>query len=702
MKLERAVVSNFRRLDRVKIQFEDNETIFVGSNNSGKTSATSAFRCFLGKRDFKIYDFPLAKLAQIDSYDPVKFDPEKEETHLPFMRLDLWFTLDPASVEYSRVVSLISVLDEMATVGIGCTFTIDDSSALWRDYEKMYPLGEDGTRKLSLSSFLGLEGHLKKYYSIDYSALSENGAAVERLAIPPTEGRRTLRSLIRADFVDAQRNVQDDEETSRGSKLSAAFAGFYKKNLKPAEAGAEAIKIIENHNEKLTTHYGESFAELMQILKGLGVPSASERELRIVSMLGAEEALKGTTDLFYGEAGSTQQLPEAYNGLGFKNLVLMAIQMRDFQMQWANTEEDRPLCHIIFIEEPEVHLHAQVQQTFIANMWAILRELADKEGIAPQLIVTTHSSHVLNSVDFEKVRYFRRCRRPSEAPAQFSLLSISEVLNLRDFQMPENEDEEENEQLSPPAALDFLKRYLTLTHCDLMFADAAILIEGTVERLLLPAMILQVEPNLSQTYLTTLEVGGAYAHVFGELMKFLHIPYLVITDIDSVNPPEGGGRKRACCATDANAVTSNGALKAFFKGLQSIAEFNAVQAVQQVQDDGNRYVTFQKPIATTYKGENISLHGRTLEEAFIYENLAACREGGALPEVQIPENAAEINQRIFELVRGSTFKKTEFALGVLSVDSTEWTTPKYIQEGLSWLATRLQVATKPASNQNAA
>jgi predicted ATP-dependent endonuclease of OLD family len=702
MKLERALITNFRRLDDVAIQFEETETIFVGPNNSGKTSATSAFRCFLGKRDFKIYDFPLAKLAQIDSYDPDKFDSDNEETHLPFMRLDLWFSLDPASVEYSRVVSLVSVLDEVATVGIGCTFAIDDATALWRDYNKMYPLGEDDTRKLSLSRFLGLEGHLKKYFSIHYYALSENGGKVERLTVPPAEGKRTLRSLIRADFVDAQRNVQDDEETSRGSKLSAAFAAFYKENLKPAEAGAEVIKIIEAHNETLTAHYSESFAELMQILKGFGVPSASERELKIVSMLGAEEALKGTTDLFYGEAGSTQQLPEAYNGLGFKNLVLMAIQMRDYQMQWANTEEDRPLCHLIFVEEPEVHLHAQVQQTFIVNMWAILRELAEKEGIAPQLVVTTHSSHVLNSVDFEKVRYFRRCRRPDEDPQKFPLLSISEVHNLRDFQLREIGEMERDEKLAPEEALNFLKRYLTLTHCDLMFADAAILVEGTVERLLLPAMIKQVEANLLQSYLTTLEVGGAYAHVFGELMRFLHIPYLVITDIDSVKGPQGGGRKSACCAADAEAVTSNGALKAFFNGVQSIAELNAITADQQTQEDGNRYVTFQKPVEIAYEGENISLHGRTMEEAFIYENLAVFRDGGPLPKIELPENAAEINQYVFELVRRSTFKKTDFALSVLSVDLNEWTTPKYIHEGLSWLSKRLQVATKPAADNNAA
>tara|TARA_R110002074_G_C12549784_1_gene666488 strand:- start:3386 stop:5473 length:2088 start_codon:yes stop_codon:yes gene_type:complete len=688
MKLSRAIIKNFRRFDEAILQFENKETIFVGPNNSGKTSATSAFRCFLGKRDFKIFDFPLSKLSQLDAYDPEKYNPENSSTHVPSISLDLWFSIDIATAEYGRAVSLVSKINEgIAEVGLSCTFNVNSQTILWSEYTKMYPADNNGNRKQTLSAFLGIEGHLKKYFSIDYAALKNDLGKLTRSSIPPTEGKRTLRSLLRVDFVDAQRHVQDDDETGRGNKLSAAFAAFYRANLKHAEAGEEAVRIVEENNTRLTKHYSESFSELMEILKKLGVPSAHERTLEIVSILGADEALKGTTDLFYKEPGNDQSLPEAYNGLGFKNLVLMAIQLRDFQVQWANTDEDRPLCHLIFIEEPEVHLHAQVQQTFIANMWSILNELAEKEGIGPQLVVTTHSSHILNSVDFENVRYFRRCRRVGEDPMAQSILSISEVLNLRDFQMSAVETEDEH--LTSDQALNFLKRYLTLTHCDLMFADAAILIEGAAERILLPAMIKKVAPGLGRTYLTILEVGGAYAHVFAELMAFLYIPYLVITDIDSVKSPEAGGRKKACCAADANAVTSNGAIKAFFAGITNIADLSVVSFEQQTQEDGNRFVTFQKPVTVALGETEIALHGRTLEEAFIYENMDSCGVGGFLDNILLPEEIGAINQDVFKLVKSSTFKKTAFALRVLSADG--WNTPSYIRQGLSWLATRLDV-----------
>lgn len=688
MKLKRAEITNFRRLDNVQIQFDEKDTVFVGPNNSGKTSAATVFRCFFRKRDFRVHDLPLSLLTRIDEYDPEQFIEGDEKTHLPFIRLDLWFSVDVNTVGYARVAHLISTLDpNTIEVGIGCTFSVDDRSALWRDFTQLYPTGDDGKRKRTLSQFLAIENNFKQYFSISYSGLRQTSGAVERMAIAPTAGKNTLHSLLRVDFVDAQRNMQDDEETSRGSKLSAAFGDFYRSNLRHAEAGQDAVRIVEENNERLTQHYGESFGELMGILKDLGVPSANDRELEVVSMLGAEEALRGTTDLFYKDVGTSHSLPEAYNGLGFKNLVLMAIQMRDYQMRWANTEEDRPLCHLIFVEEPEVHLHAQVQQTFIANMWQILDELAEKEKISPQLVVTTHSSHVLNSVDFEKVRYFRRCRREGEDASQHPVLSISAVHNLQDFQV--TQPESESDQLSPDEALRFLKRYLTLTHCDLMFADAAILVEGTVERLLLPAMIQKVAPGLGRTYLTTLEVGGAYAHVFAELMAFLHIPYLVITDIDAVKTPEGGGKKKACVASEYDAVTSNGALKAFFDGIDAVSALKALTSNQQTQENGNRFVAFQKPVDVEHGGSTVSLYGRTLEEAFIYENLNACTANGLLPDVTLPADVGKINDDIFKLVRSSSFKKTEFALKILSSES--WNTPSYIAEGLSWLAERLDV-----------
>lgn len=50
MKIESVQIRNFRKLKNCHIDFDDKETVFVGANNSGKTSAISAIVWFLKKR----------------------------------------------------------------------------------------------------------------------------------------------------------------------------------------------------------------------------------------------------------------------------------------------------------------------------------------------------------------------------------------------------------------------------------------------------------------------------------------------------------------------------------------------------------------------------------------------------------------------------------------------------------------------------
>jgi predicted ATP-dependent endonuclease of OLD family len=185
----------------------------------------------------------------------------------------------------------------------------------------------------------------------------------------------------------------------------------------------------------------------------------------------------------------------------------MAIQARHFHSQWVMTTENRPLCLMIFIEEPEVHLHAQVQQTFISNIWQVINQSAEVAGepnLVPQLVITTHSSHIMEAVDFEKVRYFQRCQCEGETEAA-GIRNASMVRSLRAFQP--NVETIDGKVIPPSESLAFLKRYLRLTHCDLFFADAGILVEGAVEKLLMPTMIERAAERLRTVYLTVLEVG---------------------------------------------------------------------------------------------------------------------------------------------------------------------------------------------------
>ncbi|WP_321875118.1 ATP-dependent nuclease, partial [Burkholderia cenocepacia] len=246
-------------------------------------------------------------------------------------------------------------------------------------------------------------------------------------------------------------------------------------------------------------------------------------------------------------------LPESYNGLGARNLIFILLQLAGFYKAFR-AEAMAPGVHLIFIEEPEAHLHPQMQEVFIRQLAKTAQLLVDStEDKTPwpvQFVVSTHSSHVANEAGFESIRYFLGRDVPG---AQAGVRQT----RIKDLRMGLDGVSEPDRK--------FLHQYMTLTRCDLFFADKAILVEGLSERLLLPVVIGKLEeaepdlPKLSSQYVTTIEVGGAYAHLFFKLLRFLELRSLVITDLDAVE--KAGG---SACEVHKGTYSSNACLKAWF------------------------------------------------------------------------------------------------------------------------------------------
>lgn len=698
MKLCRYYIRNFRRLEDVEITLEDSDTIFVGPNNSAKTSATAAFRLFVAQSaDLRIHDFSSPLMALFDAHQVST--ESGAAVAFPSMELDLWFSIDP-DTEYGRVAQLLPSVATLHTeIGVRIAFSANDPAELLSAYRTVYPPAPvDGVQKSakSLSHFFSEGTHLKrhfnfKYFSLECSSVPFSAAAVTAEPLDKDYGKATLASLLRVDFVEAQRNI-DDIEASRSNRLSSVFADFYKSNLDQPEFDAEAVDVIDKSNDTLSDHYKKQFRPLLDIIGRLGFPSINDRSLVILSSLSSDSALRGNTTLRYEEVGSGHQLPESYNGLGFKNMIFMAIQITHFQKRWIRTETNRPLCHVVFIEEPEVHLHAQVQQTFIRQVDAITTITATEHGtprLKPQLVITTHSSHILDEVDFTKVRYFRRVKSrhiTSPNPTQALVKTATEVLSLRDFDpsLPDAGDI----QKAKTAALNFLKKYLRLTHCDLFFSDAAILVEGTVERLLLPSFLDTRYPRLKTAYLTVLEVGGAYAHLFIPLVDFVGLPTLIITDLDSIDPAQS---RAACRADTPGAITSNKTLSSVF-GTESVSNLLAIAVADRVKvENGNqRFVAFQTAVPVSGYAGKTTMTPRTFEESFIYTNLPAVRskELNTFTPLGVTPDYEADHTTVYAKVKADGYKKVEFALNQMATEF-KWLTPGYICDGLAWLNTVL-------------
>ena len=111
-------IKNYRRLRDVYIELAPDISIFVGSNNSGKTSATQALYAFASglKDKFSLYDFSSACWKDFDVIgDNVEADAQ--ELKLPSISLDLWFEVT-ANDLYLVIPLLPSTSWEGTQVGI--------------------------------------------------------------------------------------------------------------------------------------------------------------------------------------------------------------------------------------------------------------------------------------------------------------------------------------------------------------------------------------------------------------------------------------------------------------------------------------------------------------------------------------------------------------------------------------------------------
>lgn len=745
MHLKKLAVRNFRRLRNVVIDLASDISIFVGANNSGKTSVGHALQLFTGSGRFNIHDFSAELWADI-----VAFGEGDGEASLPTMEIDVWFEIGPDDVH--RVIDLLpSLAWEGKLVGMRVAYAPTNPAATHARYVEVrqrvldaVAKGEDGAPAFdpsprNLREFL--RDRLHDEYELRYFVLdparfdakmvAEAGYDPATLTGRDRSGREILNGLLHIDFLNAQRHLSDGPGGSRAEDLSRVLSRFYGRNLEQKGEDIEALRALAASEVSLNEHLERVFEPTLKSLSKLGYPGLSNPRMMIRSALDPAQIMSGRDGAIVHYALGADDgkpdpptLPDRYNGLGFKNLIFMVVELLDLHAQWLAIEENRPPVHLIFIEEPEAHLHAQLQQAFIRKVMDILAlKGEDRTHYTSQVVVTTHSTHILYERGFRPIRYFRRSRAQN--------VSTSDVLNLSVFY-----------DSTDPDIRSFLERYLKLAHCDLFFADGAVLVEGNVERLLLPQMIANAAPRLQSTYLTVLEIGGAFGYRFKTLIEFLGLTTLIITDLDSVFGPlgqDGEGAApagqpeaaepaaenaqaagadaedidddeddlpvaaekpgKACIAGHPGAATSNQTLLQWLPKCDTVAalwEATAEQKIQARTDDNDALVrvAYQCRTDVTWGGETLALAGRTLEEAFALENLEWCQDKNRKPlQLRIAKadekNLTTLAERIHKRVQAKSFSKTDFALALLAEDPSSWSVSTYIAEGLSWLETEI-------------
>ncbi len=689
MKIKKIKAQNFRLLKDFEIDLEDDLSLVIGKNNTGKTSLLSVIEKFLtDKSNFSVNDFNL------DVQEKIKSLVVKGVLNIPELfdfSIRLFFDIHYEDTDNLRnLSSLIVKLDSTNTVVLGFEYSLNPQQFKYlKDDFEAYK--KDNKAK-NIIDFLRLPSSLK-YFKKTIRTHEYKEDNTYGLSREITE-HKLISRIINIQSIKAKREV-NNSDTNRPdktlSKLSSDYYESLENTIEEEITIKELNKKLENTDKELDEVYPKVFKEVLDKVELFGGKKKGESLIKIVSTLQGKNILKENTSVVYEYAKT--MLPEDYNGLGYLNLFSiifdLEIRFREFRKEKETRENRIPAdINLLFIEEPEAHTHPQMQHVFIKNIKTILDKEqkglnikgerdSKKSTFELQSIITTHSSHIVVESDFDVIKYFHKTIDKNEVDSR----------NLKDLK---NEYEKETNQYQ------FLKQYLTLNKTELFFADKAILIEGDTERILLPAMMnkLDIEkkselPLLSQN-ISIVEVG-AYAHIFEKFIDFIGIKCLLITDIDAYKmvPSDKKNKKgevimkrESCPLDDPDIVgTSNESLSYFLK-----------QDIKVLIASIKNFLVKNDSLCIAFQHSEETYHARSFEDAFIHINRSFIKENkdifNGIKNASYFDLTGNDKKEAYDLANECIKKKTHFALDILfhsDENYNNWQIPSYIKEGLVWL-----------------
>lgn len=723
MKIQSVHIRNYRKLKNCHIDFGEKKTVLVGANNSGKTSAISAIVWFLKNTDrFTLKEFTATNWAAIneigekwlehDFVDEALLDSHQWDNIVPSM--DVWINVEDG--EQYRVNHLIPSLSSWdgKKVGVRGQYEPKDVKKLYTVYkdakikaktlegtEEWEKAGSPDLYPKNLCDFLGKGLNLReyfdvKYYIIDPSLDPDNEDEVQ--STPDNEiGNNPLDGLIKVDTILASRDFSDPEGQTDSDidTLSKQFQQYYKSSgLEDEELTCEGLKLLggivtanKTYDEKLKKTFEVPVGEL----KNINYPGFQNPEIRIRSKIQIEESIKHDSAVQFAIQGMEELvLPEKYNGLGYRNLISIYLKLIDFREKWLKELSEgkniEPI-HIVFVEEPEAHLHAQAQQVFVKKAFEALcnnKLIEENPWLSTQLVLSTHSNHVVNELDLNCMRYFKRVIDVGEK------IPVSKVVNLSSTFGTDDETKQ------------FVTRYIRLTHCDIFFSDAVIFVEGPAEKILVPSFL--AKAGLDSYYISVIEVNGRHAHSFRKLIEKIGIATLIVTDIDATDTKIEDGKERhpsVITAKGNDYKTGNPSIKSWLSGKEQIDDLLALDGKEKLVN--NVRIAFQTPVNVKWdknKDDLTEVCPYTFEDALIFTNLELFRQEGLKKMGTITtianllkhsNSANELQNKIFKKLESkSGFQKADFAISLLYKDDfVDLVAPVYIQEGLEWMKSYL-------------
>ena len=296
-------------------------------------------------------------------------------------------------------------------------------------------------------------------------------------------------------YINAFRNINSDLQGSTKSLLSK-----YCQSRESSEKELQSVKtILKSSSDDLNLlPFVPEIANSIQ-QKGLDIAgSYFSFPISISFLSNYDTDAWSQLNIFFNPSGETN-VPVNILGLGQKNILYLSMFIAELENSSSKFE-----VNILLIEEPEAHLHPQLQKILFSN----LNNLK-----TTQVFLTSHSTHIASDCDYKNL----------------NILYKDQVKDIKSFCPFKKSLLTDRENL-------LLKRYLDATRSELFFASAIIFVEGVGEQFMIPSIAKEVyKVNLTENNISVIPIHSRYFDPFMKLVQNdnLEIPAVVIIDGDA-------------------------------------------------------------------------------------------------------------------------------------------------------------------------
>lgn len=710
MKLVEMSIRNYRQFEKAEISFDDGITVLAGANNSGKTSLITLIKnVFNDEKSIycesdipaknmqewinKVYplfeafftrDYSVEKIEEDLVEHILPSDEMKSQICIDTTKLRVHVSYNPDKDDIKLYADYIMDLDEdKHDFFFEYFYEIKRTKfikAISKEFEKIKKRFEEIQKdKSKLTDPMDEKG--KHNIELKERYLKQKIVALYVNSIVPTcyfcdetyenkcqmDDVKQFRNLFNFCFIKASRPLDDD--------VSDHSHSISKQMIKMAKIDAEWNELIDRlpddilkpiQDKDISKKVQEtSLNSLKETITAIEETNGGKSGELMLDMLVTEDdisdLLQRITTATYCVDGYF--LGEESQGLGYSNMIYIHLQLNEYEKG-----KDKCKVNVFFVEEPESHMHPQMQQVFIKYLIEHY-----KDGI--QGLITTHSNEMVRVSGISHLRVIRRT-------GSF----LSELYDPSKLIKGLKESSDPDDKM----LADFYDWFFEIGYSELVFADKAIFYEGDTERLYIRKLLtLEKYKKLKQQYIAYIQVGGAYAKNYQKMIELLGIKSLVITDIDYSKDAETVDKIL-------DSEITNATIKEFYR----IENPGSAPKVKDLYawKDAKKNVISNGLIYTCFQTNNDG-YARTLEEAMLSQyfsidvttsftkNEWTKKRDDSMLEFVIPTKGIKEDDpiKLRGILKSTSSSKTNFMYSVVLNKKAEETEPNYIQGGLKWL-----------------